>query len=77
MEYTEFDATTLWQCMALVAEKVGEPTAVSASRRHLHAVKKKYANIKYHSVSSDLELPKVSHVRLAEEAAKAKRALSP
>jgi len=62
MEYTEFDEDELWECMGIVARKVCEP-AVCASRRQLTAVKKKYENRKYHSVSSALEMPSVLFVK--------------
>jgi hypothetical protein len=53
MEYTKFDEKELWRCMTHVAQKVSGP-AICASKRNLIAVKKKYENKKYLSVSTDL-----------------------
>jgi len=61
MEYTEFDEDTLIQCMTIVAEKINEP-AISASRRHLNAVRKKYEHRKYLSVSSIVDPPSIQYV---------------
>jgi len=62
MEYTDFDKYELWECLSLVATKICEP-AVSASRRNLNAVKKKYEHRKYQSVSTALALPSVEFVK--------------
>lgn len=51
LEYTQFDPKELWKCMTLVAQKICGP-AICASKRNLTAVKKKYENRKYLSVSS-------------------------
>ncbi|KAL7534036.1 hypothetical protein ACHAXR_005593, partial [Thalassiosira sp. AJA248-18] len=63
MEYTEFDQDELMACMDLCATKICEP-AICASRRHLTAVRKKYENRKYLSVSTVIELPSMRYVRL-------------
>ncbi|KAL3765188.1 hypothetical protein ACHAWU_010379 [Discostella pseudostelligera] len=62
MEYTQFDEKELWKCIALVAQKVSGPS-ICASKRHLNAVKKKYENKKYLSVSTDLVDPDVRFVQ--------------
>ncbi len=62
LEYTQFDTKELWKCIALVAQKVSRP-AICASKRHLNAVKKKYENKKYLSVSSELVDPDVRFVQ--------------
>jgi len=62
MEYTDFDKQTLWDCLSMVATKISEPS-VSASRRNLNAVKKKYEHRRYHSVSTELALPSVEFVK--------------
>lgn len=55
LEYTEFDVDELRECAKLIAEKVGEEP-ITASRRKLGAVKKKYENRKYMHVSA-MRLP--------------------
>ena len=61
MEYTGFSEYELTICMELMAEKVAEEP-VTASRRTLNAVKKKWENEKYLEVSTNLELPDVQYV---------------
>mmetsp|Transcript_13117 Transcript_13117/g.15416 ORF Transcript_13117/g.15416 Transcript_13117/m.15416 type:complete len:463 (-) Transcript_13117:296-1684(-) len=51
LEYSEFDVEELRECARLIAEKVGEEP-ITASRRKLGAVKKKYENRKYMHVSA-------------------------
>jgi len=55
LEYTEFGEEELRECARLIAEKVGEEP-ITASRRKLGAVKKKYENRKYMHVSA-MRLP--------------------
>ena len=61
MEYTGFSEFELTTCMERMAEKVGEEP-ITASRRQLNAVKKKYENNKYLEVSTNVELPNVQYV---------------
>ena len=61
MEYTGFKQSELKECMELMEEKVAEEP-MTASRRQLNAVKKKYENTKYLEVSTNLELPNSKHV---------------
>jgi hypothetical protein len=61
MEYTGFSEFELTTCMERMAEKVGEEP-ITASRRQLNAVKKKYENSKYLEVSTNVELPNVQYV---------------
>ena len=61
MEYTGFSEYELTTCMERMAEKVAEEP-VTASRRTLNAVKKKWENEKYLEVSTKLELPDVQYV---------------
>ena len=62
LEYTQFDTEELRKCIALVAQKVSNP-ATRTSKMQLNAVKKKYENEKYLSVSSKLVDPDVSFVQ--------------
>jgi len=55
LEYSEFDVEELRECAQLIAEKVGEEP-ITASRRKLGAVKKKYENRRYMHVSA-MRLP--------------------
>lgn len=55
LEYTEFDVEELRECARVIAEKVGEEP-ITASRRRLGAVKKKYENRRYLHVSA-MRLP--------------------
>jgi hypothetical protein len=61
MEYTGFSEFELTSCMGRMAEKVGEEP-ITASRRQLNAVKKKYENNKYLEVSTNVELPSLQYV---------------
>jgi hypothetical protein len=61
MEYTGFSEFELTTCMERMAEKVGEEP-ITASRRQLNAVRKKYENSKYLEVSTNVELPNVQYV---------------
>ena len=61
MEYTGFKKSELIECMELMEDKVAEEP-ITASRRQLNAVKKKYENIKYLEVSTNLQLPNTKHV---------------
>mmetsp|Transcript_8893 Transcript_8893/g.12738 ORF Transcript_8893/g.12738 Transcript_8893/m.12738 type:complete len:493 (-) Transcript_8893:259-1737(-) len=61
MEYTGFCEYELTTCMERMAEKVAEEP-ITASRRQLNAVKKKFENSKYLEVSVNLELPNIQYV---------------
>lgn len=56
LEYTGFEASDLITCAKEISVKVAE-AQVTASRRELIAVKKKYDNRKYLHVSTDFSLP--------------------
>jgi len=56
LEYTGFSKEELYKCAVLIARKVGEEP-VTASRRQLVAVKRKYDSSRYENVSSRLGLP--------------------
>mmetsp|Transcript_6726 Transcript_6726/g.7297 ORF Transcript_6726/g.7297 Transcript_6726/m.7297 type:complete len:478 (+) Transcript_6726:159-1592(+) len=56
IEYTGFSRFQIIDCAELVSKKVAEET-VTASRRQLLAVKRKYDNKKYLNVSTQLRLP--------------------
>jgi hypothetical protein len=59
LEYTGFDRIDLILCAEHIAEKVAvEP--VTASNRHLIAVKKKYNTSKFLNISGDYSLPTLS-----------------
>jgi len=66
MEYTGFSESELTTCMERMAEKVAEEP-ITASRRQLNAVKKKYENNKYLEVSTNVELPNVKYVMDAKK----------
>mmetsp|Transcript_21524 Transcript_21524/g.33180 ORF Transcript_21524/g.33180 Transcript_21524/m.33180 type:complete len:502 (+) Transcript_21524:228-1733(+) len=55
-EYTGYSANQIIDCAEVIAVKVGEEV-VTASRRQLIAVKKKYDHSKYHHVSSEFGEP--------------------
>mmetsp|Transcript_8043 Transcript_8043/g.11589 ORF Transcript_8043/g.11589 Transcript_8043/m.11589 type:complete len:498 (+) Transcript_8043:165-1658(+) len=61
IEYTGYTANKILHCARIIAVKVGEEV-VTASRRQLIAVKRKYDNAKYHNVSSELEEPDVDDI---------------
>mmetsp|Transcript_15271 Transcript_15271/g.28748 ORF Transcript_15271/g.28748 Transcript_15271/m.28748 type:complete len:476 (-) Transcript_15271:198-1625(-) len=58
MEYTGFEKETIISCAKEISVKVAE-APVTASRRELIAVKKKYDNKKYLHVSTDFSLPTI------------------
>eukprot|EP00566_Odontella_aurita_P012130 CAMPEP_0113562118 /NCGR_PEP_ID=MMETSP0015_2-20120614/20351_1 /TAXON_ID=2838 /ORGANISM="Odontella" /LENGTH=497 /DNA_ID=CAMNT_0000463983 /DNA_START=228 /DNA_END=1721 /DNA_ORIENTATION=- /assembly_acc=CAM_ASM_000160 len=58
MEYTGFQPSELMACAAIIATKVGEEP-VTASRRQLVAVKRKYDHRKYQHVSTTVRQPNV------------------
>lgn len=61
MEYTEFDKEELLSVMSIIGTKVSEEP-ITASRRQLTSVKRKYENKKYLSVAAEVELPSVHYV---------------
>ena len=61
MEYTGFTEFELTLCMERMAIKVGEEP-ITASRRQLNSVKKKYENRKYMEVATYVDLPEVKYV---------------
>lgn len=61
LEYTGFKEADLLQCAALIAKKV-EEEPVTASRRQLVAVKRKYDNRKFRHVSTTVEQPNVNDI---------------
>jgi len=56
LEYTNFTPNEVIECAKVIAQKVGEEP-VTASRRQLVAVKRKYENRRYMHVSSAVSLP--------------------
>jgi len=62
LEYTQFDEKLLIECARDIAKKVAEEP-VTASRRELTSVKKKYDNRKYLDVSTEYDLPKLPRHR--------------
>lgn len=58
LEYTGFTKLEIIDCAAKVAKKVAEET-VTASKRQLVAVKRKYDNKKYLNVSTEIGLPSI------------------
>lgn len=65
LEYTGFTALEVIECAEIIAKKVSEEP-VTASRRQLVAVKRKYENRKYLSVSQNLRLPSISSSNKSE-----------
>ena len=61
MEYTEFDKDELIHVANILAIKVSEEP-ITASKRQLVAVKRKYESRKYLAVSSEVELPSVRYI---------------
>jgi len=61
LEYTGFSKSDILECAAVIARKVGEEP-VTASRRQLVAVKRKYDNRKYFHVSSNFAQPSVQNI---------------
>lgn len=61
LEYTGFAEADILECAAIIAKKVGEEP-VTASRRQLVAVKRKYDNKKYMHVSIAVEQPDVQDI---------------
>ena len=57
-EYSGYALDEVSECARLIAKKVGEEP-VTASRRQLVAVKKKYATDKYRNVSENYENPEM------------------
>jgi hypothetical protein len=61
MEYTEFDEDDIYSVARIIATKVAmEP--ITASKRRLVAVRKKFENAKYLKVSTELPLPSAAHI---------------
>jgi hypothetical protein len=56
LEYTGFEKETIISCAKEISVKVAQ-APITASRRELIAVKKKYDNKKYLHVSTDFSLP--------------------
>lgn len=61
LDYTGFNITDIAMCAALISRKIGEKP-VTASRRQLVAVKRKYDSRRYHNVSTTIDLPHESHI---------------
>lgn len=61
MEYTEFEKGELIKVMGEICDRVAEEP-ITASRRQLTAVKRKYSNKKYLSVATEIQLPSIHHV---------------
>mmetsp|Transcript_3009 Transcript_3009/g.5687 ORF Transcript_3009/g.5687 Transcript_3009/m.5687 type:complete len:512 (-) Transcript_3009:170-1705(-) len=61
MEYTEFEKDELVKVMSEICDRVAEEP-ITASRRQLTAVKRKYSNKKYLSVATEIQLPSIHHV---------------
>jgi len=61
LEYTGFKSSELLDCASVIARKIGEEP-VTASKRQLVAVKRKYDNKKYQFVSTSVDLPCASHI---------------
>ncbi|KAL7473367.1 hypothetical protein ACHAXS_013816 [Conticribra weissflogii] len=61
MEYTEFEKDELVKVMGEICDRVAEEP-ITASRRQLTAVKRKYSNKKYLSVATEIQLPSIHHV---------------
>jgi len=59
LEYTGFTRREIIVCAEIIAKKVSEEP-VTASKRQLVAVKRKYDNKKYLNVSTVLRLPSIS-----------------
>lgn len=58
LEYTGFTKLEIIECATKIAQHV-EVETVTASRRQLVAVKRKYDNKKYLNVSTEIELPEI------------------
>jgi len=56
LEYTGFQKSEIFECSAIMSKKIAEEP-VTASRRQLVAVKRKYDNRKFSHVSKAIELP--------------------
>lgn len=61
LEYTGFMPEELFECASVIARKIGEEP-VTASKRQLVAVKRKYDNKKYQFVSTSVGLPCASYI---------------
>ena len=65
LEYTNFNLCDIKTCAANIAEKIGEEP-VTASRRQLNSVKKKYDTRKYHHVSR-IDLPNANQILYVQD----------
>jgi len=62
LEYTGYSMEEIMDCAAVIARKIGEEP-VTASRRQLVAVKRKFDNRKYQYVSNpSIQLPSVKFI---------------
>ncbi len=61
MEYTGIKREEIIECAEKIAVKVSEEP-ITASRRQLVAVKRKYDNKKYSNVSTKLRLPSATNI---------------
>merc|ERR1740121_211905 len=61
LEYTGFGNEELLECAAIIARKI-EEEPVTASKRQLVAVKRKYDNRRYQYVSTTVELPSARYI---------------
>lgn len=59
LEYTGFETSAIKECATIICEKLDEEV-MTASRRELVAVKRKYDSTKYQSISTEVVNPDVS-----------------
>jgi len=65
LEYTGFEESEIIECATLIATKVGEEP-ITASRRQLVAVKRKYDHRKYQHISVSIEPPNACDISIAK-----------
>ena len=61
LDFTGFRINDIITCAVLIAQKIGE-SPVTASRRQLVSVKRKYDSRRYLHVSASVELPDASYI---------------
>jgi len=66
IEFTGFKLDAIKECAAIIAQKVGEEP-VTASRRQLVSVKRKYDQRRFHHVSSIVNLPHAYFLKYFED----------
>jgi len=66
LEYTRFKRSELIECSSIIARKIGEEP-VTASKRQLVAVKRKFDNKKFQHISTNVDLPSEKFISIQDD----------